>query len=98
MLDKMNLDLDNFLTLTSIDAVEFISRHIGFNIENIESMANLLSEICFGSDNKQAKAYLEKALLLYKICELKDITYSIELNSHILRIKQNAKSESKLKR
>lgn len=88
MLNNIDFDLDKFLSLNSIDATEFISRLNGFNIENIESLAKLLFQIGLNFDTDQSKTYLEKALLLYEICEITDRAYSMERQYDILRIKQ----------
>lgn len=88
LLNDIDLDLDKFLCLTSKDTTEFISRHSGFNIENMESLAELLSKIGFGCDSDHSKLYLEKALLLYEICSIKDRMYSINRENNIIKIKE----------
>jgi hypothetical protein len=87
LLDKMGFDFENFLDLNVEDTNEYIKTFEGFSVENIEILAEVISEI--GFDNKCAKSqkYLEKALQLYELCGFKSKTFSFEREAKINAIK-----------
>jgi hypothetical protein len=65
----------------------------GFSIENIELLAECFSEIGFSDQYDHSKKYLEKALQLYDLCNLKSKTYSIERETNIMAIKNTLSGE-----
>ena len=71
LLNKTDFDLDKFLALNTEESNEYILSFAGFNVENIGLLAD-----CLSCDN--SKKYLEKALQLYNLCDLKSKTYSLE--------------------
>ena len=83
-----NFDLDKFMTLKVEETNEYLNSFEGFNAENIESLARLIAQIGLSEKSQKAKKYLEKALQLYELCNLKDKTYSLERNARINNIKQ----------
>ena len=87
LLNEMNFDLDKFLDLNTADANEYILNFAGFSVENIGLLAECLSEIGFNDKCDNPKKYLEKALQLYNLCNLKGKTYSIERETNINAIK-----------
>ena len=87
LLNGADFDLDKFLTLNIEDSNEYICSFEGFNIENIEFLAEYISEIGFSDESGKFKTYLEKALLLYELCNLKSKTYSLERETNIKAIK-----------
>ncbi|SFK31663.1 hypothetical protein [Proteiniphilum acetatigenes] len=87
LLNEINFDLDMFLHLNGEKTSEYLSRFEGFNIENTESLAKVITEIGFNTQSGNATKYLEKALQLYRFCNLKDNTYSIERETNITAIK-----------
>ena len=96
LLDEMNFDLDKFLTLNTAEAInEYISGFDGFNIENIELLAESLSQIGFDDNCSNSKLYLEKALQLYELCTLKSKTYSFEREANVRAIKEFVKKSGK---
>jgi len=87
LLSGTNFDLDKFLSLNIEDSNEYISSFKGFSVENIELMAECISQICFSDNSSVSKKYLEKALQLYEFCNLKSKTYSLEREKNIETIK-----------
>ena len=87
LLSGTNFDLDKFMSLNIKDSNEYISSFKGFSVENIEHMAECISQICFSDNSSVSKKYLEKALQLYEFCNLKSKTYSLERETNIETIK-----------
>ena len=87
LLNEMNFDLDKFFDLNIEASNEYILSFEGFNIENIELLAECVSEIGFSDKCDNSKKYLEKAQQLYELCTLKSKTYSIERETNIIAIK-----------
>ena len=78
LLSEVNFDLDKLLGLNGEELSEYVFNFEGFNIENIEILAECFSEIGFSNNCDNSKKYLEKALQLYNICASKSKTYSLE--------------------
>jgi len=87
LLNEMNFDLDKFLDLNIEESNEYILSFEGFSVENIELFAESISEIGFSGKCDNSKKYLEKALQLYNLCNMKSKTYSIERETNIMAIK-----------
>ncbi len=85
LLSDTNLDLDKLLSLDQEKTQAYLSEVSGFNVANIELLAQTLAEI--GFDHHSAP-FLEKALQLFEICNLLDRTWSPERESNIRRIKE----------
>jgi len=83
LLNEMNFDLDKFLSLNIEDSNEYICSFEGFNVENIELLAECVSEMGFNDKCDNSKKYLEKALQLYELCNSKSKTYSLERETKI---------------
>lgn len=88
LLDEIDFNLDHFFSLDEADAKQYISGFVGFNTDNIELLADSLSEIGFTNIIINSKTYLEKALLLYEFCNTKTKTYSEEREMKIERIRK----------
>ena len=84
LLNETDFDLDKFLSLNAEYSNEYICSFEGFNVENMELLAEYISQIGF-SDKSQK--HLEKALQLYELCDLKSKTYSIEREANINMIR-----------
>jgi hypothetical protein len=87
LLHEMNFDLDKFLALNSEDLNEYMSDFEGFNVDNIELLADCLSQIGFDNNCGSSKMYLEKSLQLYELCNLKSKSFSFEREANIKKIK-----------
>jgi hypothetical protein len=86
LLSELDFDLDEFCLLDSEATNQYLKSTEGFNIENIEGLADLLSQIGFSQQSETSKKYLEKSLQLYEYCNLQSKTYSMERERNITRI------------
>ncbi len=86
-LDEAIFDIDMFLSSDVNESNEYILSNNGFSVENIEQLAGLLSQIALAKNSADSKKYLQKAMQLYELCNLKSKTYSIDREKSILRIK-----------
>ena len=87
LLNEINFDLDKFLELNVENSNEYICSLDGFNIENMELLAEYLYQIGLNDIGGSSKKHLEKALQLYELCNLKSKTYSFERETNIKAIK-----------
>ena len=87
LLNEIQFDLDKFLDLDIQESNEYLCSFEGFNIDNIELLAKCISQIGFNQKSNNSKKYLEKALQLYDLCNLKSNTYSFEREANRLTIK-----------
>ena len=84
LINNANLDYDRLMGLDARGTDEYLGDLTGFNVENIELMAGIISEIGYQHDSS---VLLEKALQLYEICRLRDRTFSLERENKISEIK-----------
>ncbi|NDW12125.1 hypothetical protein D0T50_04375 [Bacteroides sp. 214] len=88
LLNEMNFDFNAFLEEIDTDCSnEYIGSFAEFNIDNIELLADYISQIGFHADCDNPQKYLEKALQLYELCNLKSKVYSFEREKNIATIK-----------
>lgn len=87
LFDGLNFDFEKFITLDAQCTIDYLSRFEGFSIENIESLADLITDLGFESDDGDFQKYLIKALQLYELCNIKSNTYSANREVLIGRIK-----------
>jgi hypothetical protein len=87
LLNEMNFDLDKFLDLNIDNSNEYICTFEGFIVENIELLAESISEIGFDDKCDNSQKYLEKALQLYELCNVKSKTYSLGREANVNAIK-----------
>lgn len=87
LLTETNFDLDKFLSLNIEESNEYLCSFKGFSAENIEHLAECISDICLSDNYRGSKKYLEKALQLYELCNSKSKTYSLERETTINSIK-----------
>lgn len=87
LLEESDFDLNKFLSLNIEESNEYITSFKGFNNENIELLADCISQICMTDNSGDSKKYLEKALQLYVLCNLKSKTYSLKRENKIITIK-----------
>ncbi|TVR69901.1 MAG: hypothetical protein EA408_12140 [Marinilabiliales bacterium] len=84
LLHNANLDFDRLMDLDAKGSDEYLSELKGFSVQNIELLAETISDIGHKSDST---TLLEKALQLFEICNLRDRTFSIERENNISKIK-----------
>ena len=87
LLNELDFELDTFLLLNNEELNNYISRFKGFNAENIECLAECISQIGFNYRFDTSKKYFEKALQLYEFSILKSKTYSYEKEQKMMAIK-----------
>lgn len=83
LLKQIDFDLEKFLQLDYEELNEYLNSFEGFNIENIEELADLISLL--GFTNKSIK-FLSKSLQLYELINLKSKTFSFERERKIQKI------------
>lgn len=83
LLHNANLDFDKLMNLDAKGSDEYLNDLKGFSVENIELLAETISEIGHKNDST---TLLEKALQLFEICNLRDRTFSIERENNISKI------------
>jgi len=87
LLSEINFDLDKFLDLNIEESNDYICSFEGFSVENIELLAESISEIGFDDKCDTSQKYLEKALQLYELCGVKSNTFSFEREANMNAIK-----------
>lgn len=87
LLDGAGFNLDKVLTMNAEELSEYLACFQGFNVENIELLAETLAEVGFDLKTERREAYLKKALQLYELCNLKDKTYSVSRETMMDKIK-----------
>ncbi len=88
LLSEMEFNLDKFLLMDAKQSSEYLSNFAGFNIDNFELLAECISQIGFSNNSHNSIIYLEKALQLYELCNLRSRTYSIERERSITKTKK----------
>ena len=83
LLKELKLDLDKLLLMSMEETAKYLDNFKGFNATNIESMAEYMAQIGFSMESQESKIYLEKALHLYELTNLKSETYSMERENKI---------------
>jgi hypothetical protein len=78
LLKELNFDLNKFLHLDNEETNSYLNSIEGFNNENIEQLADYISQIGFSKQFDESIIYLKKALQLFELINLKSKTYSIE--------------------
>lgn len=73
--DEINFDLDKFLMSSKEDSINYLSAFNGFSVENIELLAEMVSE-----------KYPSKALQLLEYCNSLSKTYSFEREQMIAKL------------
>ena len=86
LLSEVNFDLDRFLDLNIEESNEFLCSE-GFSDEKIELLAECFFDSGFSDQCSSPQKYLEKALQLYILCNLKSKTYSMKRERNITVLK-----------
>ncbi len=86
------IDLDELLARDAAETDEYLAGYNGFNVTNIELLAQTLSDIGMNSLPPISVALLEKALHLYEICNRRDRTFSFERETAINQIRESLES------
>lgn len=92
LLNGLNFEFDKFLTLDMDESIQYLDSFNGFNVENTDELAGFFLGLGIKDNSSPSKEYLEKALQLYTISNLKSKTYSMEREMHIMKIKNALES------
>lgn len=87
MINEIGFDLEKFLSLDKTETGEYIAKIEGFNVQNIELLADILKEVGLKVKNDISEIYLDKALQLYELCSSMDKTYSYDRENKIYELK-----------
>jgi len=87
LLNEIRFDLEKFVNLDSEAAIEYISNFNGFNIDNLDFLAELLFKIGTAEPSEHSVKYLEKSLLLYELAVAKSKTFLFEREMKIQMLK-----------
>ncbi|MPL94486.1 hypothetical protein SDC9_40640 [bioreactor metagenome] len=93
LMRETNFDLDKFLSPDTQFTNDYILSFAGFSTENIELLADFLSEIGINDNSSHSEMYLEKALQLYNLCNLKSKVYSFDRENKINSIRNALQSK-----
>ncbi len=86
--DELFFDFDKIFLSDAQELDSYFNAFNGFNTDNIERLAEYVSQIGFIDNNSaRSKEYLKKALQLYDFCRQKSKTYSFEREEKIAAIK-----------
>jgi hypothetical protein len=84
---EINFELDKCLAMNEDDLKAYLTSYKGINTGNLELLAEIIFKLGINNQDKNNNIYLRKALQLYKICNEKDKTFSIERENKIKEIK-----------
>jgi hypothetical protein len=87
LLSEACIDLDELLVMDAATTDKYLAAGEGFNVANIELLAQTLSDIGMNGGTPASFALLEKALQLYEICNLRDRTYSFTREAAISQLR-----------
>ena len=85
LLTELKFDIDNFLSLDKAETEQYLAEFEGFNAENTEHLADIISQIGFA---KKSENYLEKALQLYEFCIFSSKTFSLDRERRMEEIRR----------
>ena len=87
LFNEIGFEFDKFLTLNESASKDYLSQIKGINPENIEILAEIFYRIGVNWNLDKKSIFLEKALLLYEICNISDKTFSFIREAKIEEIK-----------
>lgn len=87
----LDFDLDKFIAQNEKQSADYISSFKGINIENLETLAEVLMQMGLREKSGDRKSYLDKALHVLEYCKQKDKTYSFERERKIEEIIESLK-------
>lgn len=97
--ELLTIDLE-VLSVMPVDEFAQVVQKLGYTSTYIEALAKLTTETakCYDlkGDNQKMRIFSEKALLLYRLLNEKDKTFSFEREMIIAELKQLATSNSQL--
>lgn len=92
LLNDLGMDVDMFCDFEQSEMVSYLNQKKGFNVYNIEMLANLFYHMAAQSQEAIKTKYLQTALKLYTICNFMDRTFSLE-REHQISVVQSQMQE-----
>jgi hypothetical protein len=87
LLQEAGLDLKKLLTLDETEAYNYLLQFEGINPENIELLAETMTQFGISETSDRKRMYFQKAIQLYELCAKTDKTFSLERQRKIAEIK-----------
>ncbi|HDJ34333.1 MAG TPA: hypothetical protein ENF21_09590 [Bacteroidetes bacterium] len=85
--EESGFDLYSFVKMSETASKEYLESFTGFNTDNIEQLADILGEAGSRLPVADGTIYMEKALMLYRLCTLSDKTFSPVRENKINRLR-----------
>ena len=76
MIQETNLNLAKVLTLEEKPLKDYLASFKGFNVVNLELLAEIFYQTGIRSNESKKEKFLQKALQIYKLCSDTDRTFS----------------------
>ncbi len=87
LFSETDFDLTGFLAMDKPASGEYLLRFRGMNTSNLAELAEILYLTGINEQTDRKRVLLDKALLIYELCESLDKTYSVEREKRIKEIK-----------
>ncbi|MCE1200153.1 MAG: hypothetical protein LWW85_14385 [Marinilabiliales bacterium] len=87
-LAETGLEVDRFLASAPEERVNYLEGLSGYNVENIELLADCLARISLPTSTDSSKQFQEIALQLYALCDQKSRSYSLERAHRMASLRQ----------
>lgn len=91
LLNEIGFDLNRFITLNEAASNMYLLQFKGINSENIELLAEVITQFGIHEQSGDKRMFFEKAIQLYELCERTDKTFSLDRNRKINEIKNALK-------
>ena len=78
MKQETNLNLTKVLTLEKEPLKDYLSSFKGFNVTNLELLAEIFYQTGIRSPEEEKEKFLQKALQIYELCSDTDHTFSFD--------------------
>jgi hypothetical protein len=87
LLLESGFDLEKMLSLEKEETGHYIAGFKGLSAANIEVLGDILNELGMNAGPEASKKYLERALMLYELCNSTGKTFSFEREGKISQVK-----------
>jgi hypothetical protein len=95
LLLESGFDLEKIISLEKTETGNYISDFKGLSAANIEVLGDILNEIGMNANPEASKEYLERALMLYELCNSTGKTFSFEREGKISQVKSRLFQQAK---
>ncbi len=86
LFEELNMDIRAFLAQKDEESVLFLQKQKGFNLANIELLAQTLYQMGAGLPKEEQTPYLKRALYIYCWCNTASNSFSLERSAYITKI------------